>query len=158
MWNNSSGYGCQDEEDHVSERPPASTADAGVIAVIGTTGQQGGATARALLNAGAKVRALVRNPRSDAAVAVEGAGAELVQADVEDAEALRAGLDGAGALFAMTTFAGRDGTEGEVRRGGLIADAARAAGVPHVVYGSVGGAERHTGIPTSRASAAWRNT
>jgi len=66
---------------------------------------------------------------------------------VEDAEALRAGLDGAGALFAMTTFAGRDGTEGEVRRGGLIADAARAAGVPHVVYGSVGGAERHTGIP-----------
>ena len=89
----------------------------------------------------------MRNARSVAAVAVEGAGAELVQADVEDAEALRAGLDDAGALFAMTTFAGRDGTEGEVRRGGLIADAARAAGVPHVVYGSVGGAERHTGIP-----------
>ena len=34
-----------------------------------------------------------------------------------------------------------------MRRGGLIADAARDVGVPHVVYGSVGGAERHTGIP-----------
>jgi len=90
----------------------------------------------------------VRDPRADTAVALDGAGAELVQADVEDAEALRAALDGVGALFAMTTFAGRDGTEGEVRRGGLIADSARAAGVPQVVYGSsVGGAERHTGIP-----------
>jgi len=44
-----------DEEDYVSETPRASTADAGVIAVIGATGQQGGATARALLNAGAGV-------------------------------------------------------------------------------------------------------
>jgi uncharacterized protein YbjT (DUF2867 family) len=131
----------------VSETPQASTADPGVIAVIGATGQQGGATARALLNAGATVRALVRNLRADAAVALERTGAGLVQADVEDAEALRAALDGTGALFAMTTFAGRDGTEGEVRRGGLIADAARDVGVAHVVYGSVGGAERHTGIP-----------
>ncbi len=130
----------------MSETPQASTADAGVIAVIGATGQQGGATARALLNAGATVRALVRNLRADAAVALERTGAGLVQADVEDAEALRAALDGTGALFAMTTFAGRDGTEGEVRRGGLIADAARDV-VAHVVYGSVGGAERHTGIP-----------
>jgi uncharacterized protein YbjT (DUF2867 family) len=149
MWNSSSGYGgeAEDEEDHVSETPQASAADTGVIAVIGATGQQGGATARALLNAGAKVRALVRDPRADAAIALEDAGAELVQADVEDVETLRAALTGMGALFAMTTFAGRDGTEGEVRRGGLIADAARDVGVPHVVYGSVGGAERHTGIP-----------
>lgn len=132
----------------MSETPPVPTADdAGVIAVIGATGQQGGATARALLNAGATVRALVRDPRADAAVALEGTGAELVQADVEDLETLRAALAGTGALFAMTTFAGRDGTAGEVRRGGLIAEAARDVGVPHVVYGSVGGAERHTGIP-----------
>ena len=72
----------------------------GVIAVIGATGQQGGATAQALLKAGAKVRALVRDPRADAAVALEDAGAELVQADVEDVETLCAALDGAGALFA----------------------------------------------------------
>jgi uncharacterized protein YbjT (DUF2867 family) len=118
-----------------------------MIAVIGATGQQGGATARALLAVGADVRALVRDPDAGPAVAVKEAGAELVRADAEDAEALRAALDGTDALFAMATFAGPDGTEGEVRRGRLIADAARDADVPHVVYSSVGGAERHTGIP-----------
>jgi uncharacterized protein YbjT (DUF2867 family) len=35
-----------------------------VIAVVGSTGQQGGATARALLSAGATVRALVRDPEN----------------------------------------------------------------------------------------------
>lgn len=35
-----------------------------VFAVVGATGQQGGATARALLTAGARVRALVRDPTS----------------------------------------------------------------------------------------------
>ncbi|MEU6779346.1 NmrA family NAD(P)-binding protein [Nonomuraea angiospora] len=50
-------------------------------------------------------------------------------------------------LFFMTTFEGADGTEGETRRGATVADAAARAGVPHVVYSSVGGAERATGIP-----------
>ncbi len=46
MWDNSSGYGrkAEDEEDHVSETPPVPKPDTGVIAVIGATGQQGGAT------------------------------------------------------------------------------------------------------------------
>jgi uncharacterized protein YbjT (DUF2867 family) len=124
-----------------------SSTTTGTVAVIGATGQQGGATARALLAAGVDVRALVRDPDAESATALQKAGAELVRADVEDADALRTALAGVGGLFAMTTFAGRDGTDGEVRRGGLIADAARDAGVPHVVYSSVGGAERHTGIP-----------
>jgi uncharacterized protein YbjT (DUF2867 family) len=115
--------------------------------VIGATGPLGGAPAGALLAAGVDVRALVRDPDAESATALQKAGAELVRADVEDADALRTALAGVGGLFAMTTFAGRDGTDGEVRRGGLIADAARDAGVPHVVYSSVGGAERHTGIP-----------
>jgi uncharacterized protein YbjT (DUF2867 family) len=119
----------------------------GLIAVIGGTGQQGGATARALLAAGAPVRALVRDPAAAAAVALRDAGAELVTADVEDPGSLRHGLAGVAGLFAMTTFVGADGTEGEVRRGGLIAEAAHDVGVPHVVYSSVGGAERHSGVP-----------
>src|SRR6201999_2332967 len=97
--------------------------------------------------AGVSVRALVRDPQSEQATALQKAGAELVRADVEDVDALRTALTGVAGLFAMTTFAGQDGTEGEARRGGLIADAARDAEVAHVVYGSVGGAERHTAIP-----------
>jgi uncharacterized protein YbjT (DUF2867 family) len=47
----------------------------------------------------------------------------------------------------MTTFTGPRGVEGEVEHGVAIGDAARDAGVSHVVYSSVGGAERRTGIP-----------
>lgn len=47
----------------------------------------------------------------------------------------------------MTTFTGDGGTEAETEHGIAIADAAVSAGVPRLVYSSVGGAERHTGIP-----------
>jgi uncharacterized protein YbjT (DUF2867 family) len=39
-----------------------SDSESSPILVIGATGRQGGATARALLRRGARVRALVRNP------------------------------------------------------------------------------------------------
>jgi uncharacterized protein YbjT (DUF2867 family) len=39
------------------------------------------------------------------------------------------------------------GVEGEVRQGGLLTDAAKASGVEHLVYSSVGSAHRDTGIP-----------
>lgn len=121
------------------------TIPSGPFAVVGGTGQQGGATARALLAAGAAVRALVRNPESDAAQALAKDGAALVQADIDDPATLRAAFDGVAGVFAMTSM--YRGTEGETEHGVAIADAALFAGVPHVVYTSVGGAERHSGVP-----------
>lgn len=47
----------------------------------------------------------------------------------------------------MTTPAGPGGTEGETSEGIAIVNAVSAAGAPHLVYSSVGGAERSTGIP-----------
>ncbi len=119
----------------------------GLFAVVGATGQQGGATARALLRAGARVRALTRNPRAQAATALADAGAEVVTADIADAHSLRAAFTGVDGVFAMTTFAGSTGPAEEVEHGRLIGDAARDAAVPHVVYSSVGGAERQTAVP-----------
>lgn len=119
----------------------------GVVAVVGATGQQGGATARALLDAGVTVRALVRDPDKPAARDLEAAGARLALADFDDAASLRAAFDGVARVFAMTTMSSGRGTTGEVDDGILIADAARSAGVEHLVYSSVGGAARHTGIP-----------
>lgn len=119
----------------------------GVFGVVGATGQQGGAVARALLDAGVTVRALVRDTGSAAARRLADAGAVLAPADLDDASNLRAALTGLDGLFAMTTMTGADGTEGEVRHGRAIGAAAREAGVVHVVYSSVGGAERGTGIP-----------
>jgi uncharacterized protein YbjT (DUF2867 family) len=118
-----------------------------VFAVVGATGQQGGATARALLTVGAGVRALVRDPQAGAAKALAQLGAQLVRADLADVDSLRAAFTGVDGVFAMTTLTGPQGTEGEVEHGRLIGDAARDSNVPHVVYSSVGGAERHTGIP-----------
>lgn len=119
----------------------------GLFAVVGATGQQGGATARALLRAGARVRALTRDPRAQAATVLADAGAEVVAADIADAHSLRAAFTGVDGVFAMTTFAGPTGPAGEVEHGRLIGDAAREVAVPHLVYSSVGGAERQTGIP-----------
>src|SRR5689334_24145255 len=117
------------------------------IAVIGATGLQGGATARALLDAHAPVRALVRRTDSDAARALAELGADVVVADLDDFDGLRAAFTDVGGLFAMTTPGIDRSVDREVKHGRAIADAAAAAGVPHVVYSSVGGAERHTGIP-----------
>lgn len=121
------------------------TTDIAPVAVLGATGQQGGAVAAALLDRGAPVRALVRNPGRAGHLADR--GAQIAVADLDDPASLRAAFEGAAAVFAMTTMTGSSGTEGEVAHGRAIADAARAVRVPHLVYSSVGGAERHTGIP-----------
>jgi len=117
------------------------------IAVIGATGQQGGSVVDALLAQEQAVRALVRDTESAGAGALRARGVEVVAADQENGESLQRALTDVAALFFVTTFQGADGTEGETRRGVTVADAAARAGVPHVVYSSVGGAERATGIP-----------
>jgi uncharacterized protein YbjT (DUF2867 family) len=117
------------------------------VAVIGATGQQGRAVVDALLEARVPVRALVRNPDASAAQALRARGVELVAADQEDESSLAAALGGVASLFFMTTFAGPEGPAGETRRGFAVAEAAARAGVPRVVYSSVGGAERGTGVP-----------
>lgn len=117
------------------------------FAVIGATGQQGGAVVDALLAAGHPVRALVRDPGSAKSRALAHRQVTLVHADQDDADSMVAALDGVAALFMMTTFAGPKGTEGEIEHGRAMADAAVRAGVPRVVYSSVGGAERSSGVP-----------
>lgn len=118
-----------------------------LVAVVGATGRQGGATARALLDYGVPVRALTRRPDSPAARALAESGAEVVAADLEDVSSVRAAFAGADRVFAMATMAVPGGVAAEVRHGHAMAEAARDTGVEHLVYSSVGGAERHTGIP-----------
>ncbi|PZE24353.1 NmrA/HSCARG family protein [Curtobacterium sp. MCBD17_028] len=133
-------------DDAISDRS-IMTSSRTPFAVIGATGNQGSAAVDELLAAGAPVRALVRHPDADAASALRDRGVEVVAADQEDRDALERALAGTAGLFFFTTFEGPDGTEGEARRGITVADAAARAGVPRVVYSSVGGAERTTGVP-----------
>jgi uncharacterized protein YbjT (DUF2867 family) len=114
------------------------------VVVTGSTGKQGGAVARGLLERGHKVRAVTRDPNSSQAKSLANAGAALVAASLEDTAAIMKALEGATSLFAMTTPFG--GTDTEIRQGVAAADAAKAAGV-HLVFTSVGSANRQTGIP-----------
>lgn len=117
-----------------------------LIVVTGATGQQGGATARALLTAGHSVRAMTRKPDGEAARALAGLGAQVVRGDMDDAASLERALAGAWGVFAVQNT-WEAGVEGEEQQGKRIAEVAKAVGVQHYVYTSVGSAHRKTGIP-----------
>ncbi|HEV6954497.1 MAG TPA: NmrA/HSCARG family protein [Promicromonospora sp.] len=111
------------------------------VLVIGATGKQGGATARSLLARGVAVRALVRDPTSDAAQDLHRRGAELVTGDLDDRASLVAAAEGADGLFSIpfpdvTNLTG----DAELVRGRNVVEAAQRAGVTHVVHSSVSGA------------------
>jgi uncharacterized protein YbjT (DUF2867 family) len=118
------------------------------ILVTGATGLQGGATARRLLAGGWPVRALVRDPHRPGATALARAGAELVVGDMDDRDSLDTAVRGVHGVFSVQpAFIAPDFAENELQRGLNVADAARAAGVAHLVYASVGSADRASGIP-----------
>ena len=115
------------------------------VVVTGGTGKQGGAVVKSLLERGHEVRAVTRNTDSAKARELANAGVTLARASLEDTAALTKALEGATSLFAMTTpYEG--GTQAETRQGISAADAAKAAGV-HLVFTSVGSANRQTGVP-----------
>jgi uncharacterized protein YbjT (DUF2867 family) len=115
------------------------------VVVTGATGNQGGAVVKSLLERGHAVRAVTRNTDSAKARDLANAGATLVRASLEDTAALTKALEGATSLFAMTTPFGV-GTQAETLQGISAADAAKVAGV-HLVFTSVGSANRQTGVP-----------
>jgi uncharacterized protein YbjT (DUF2867 family) len=124
------------------------TTDTGLpIVVIGATGQQGGAVVDALLSKGAPVRAAVRDQHGEKARALAERGVEIVPADLNSVESVRMVFTGASTGYAMTTFTGPEGIEGEVAHGRVIAQAATDTNLPFLVYSSVGGAERGSGVP-----------
>jgi uncharacterized protein YbjT (DUF2867 family) len=116
-----------------------------VILVSGATGQQGGAVSRSLLERGFAVRALTRDPEKAEARELADLGAEVVGGDLEDRSSVEQALEGVYGVFSVQQF-WETGYEGEVRQGVQLADAAKAAGVEHYVYSSVGSAHRETGI------------
>jgi uncharacterized protein YbjT (DUF2867 family) len=116
-----------------------------LIVVTGATGKQGGAVARSLLDRGFRIRAFTRNPQKPEAQALADRGAEVVQGDMEDRSAMERALEGAYGVFSVQNY-WETGYDGEVQQGKTVADAAKAAGVEHFVYSSVGSAHRQTGL------------
>ena len=111
--------------------------DKKLIAVVGATGAQGGGLARAILDdpeSPFALRALTRNPDSDAAQALAARGAEVVQADLDDAESLRLAFTGCYGAFGITNFWEHFSAEREKAQAANIAQAAKAAGLKHVIW------------------------
>jgi uncharacterized protein YbjT (DUF2867 family) len=108
-----------------------------IIAVLGATGAQGGGLARAILNdpdSGFAVRALTRDPASEKARALAAQGAEVVKADIDDPDSLKQAFSGAYGAFGVTFFWDHFSPEREMAEAKSIAEAARYAGLKHVVW------------------------
>jgi uncharacterized protein YbjT (DUF2867 family) len=123
------------------------------VLVAGATGRQGGAVARRLLERGHHVRAFTRHPAGGAARALQAAGAEIRAGDLGDPTSVRHAARGADALF-LVTDPREHGVSGEIRLAALASQAAREAGVRQVVYSSMAGANRETGVPQHDSKAA----
>jgi len=96
---------------------------------------------------GFAVRAMTRNMHSSAARTLAATGVDVIQGDFDDRASLERALEGAYGAYAVHTPYQSGGVEGELRQGIAFADAAKAAGIQHLVYSSVSSADRHTGVP-----------
>jgi len=135
-----------------------------IIAVLGATGSQGGGLARAILadpDGPFAVRALTRSAQSDSARALAAAGAEVVEADLFDESSLRRAFDGAYGAFVVTNYwaertpeeeAAQSRAEMELAQAQAAANAAKDAGLAHVIWSTLEDTREHFGdddrVPT----------
>ncbi|HUB90303.1 MAG TPA: NmrA/HSCARG family protein [Dyella sp.] len=108
------------------------------ILVTGATGRVGRQVVDQLVQRGAHVRVLTRDPSK----AAFPAGVDVVQGDLLDIDALRAAFDGVSSLFLLNAVTGDEFTQAI-----LTLNVAREAGVRRVVYLSVIHADRFANVP-----------
>ena len=111
-----------------------------IIAVVGATGAQGGGLARAILadpSGGFSLRAITRDPSKDNAKALAAKGADVVSANLDDVESLKKAFAGAHGVYGVTNFWEHFSAEKEKAQAQNIADAAKAAGVKHVIWSTL---------------------
>jgi uncharacterized protein YbjT (DUF2867 family) len=108
------------------------------ILITGATGNVGRNVVQQLVQRGATVRALVRNPAS----ANLPAGVEVVQGDLLNVDSLRSAFDGVSTLFLLNAV-----VPDEVTQALITLNVAREAGVRRVVYLSVLHSDRYVNVP-----------
>lgn len=111
-----------------------------IIAVVGATGAQGSGLVRAILNDKSgefAVRALTRDVNSDKAKELARLGAEVVAANVDDAESLKRAFSGAHGAFCVTFFWDHFSPEKEIAHARAMAEAAKSAGVKHAIWSTL---------------------
>jgi uncharacterized protein YbjT (DUF2867 family) len=125
-------------------------ADRKIITVIGATGAQGGGLVRAILadpSGGFAVRAMTRDAGTDKARELARLGAELVEGDIDDPAALDRAFAGAWGAFCVTFFWAHFSPEKELAEARAMAEAAKRAGLKHVIWSTLEDSRRF--IPLS---------
>ena len=111
-----------------------------IIVVFGATGAQGGGLARAILNdpnSEFAVRAVTRDPLSDNSKALAAMGAEVVEADQAHFGKVLKAMEGAYGAYCVTFFWAHFSPEREAAEAKCMADAAKAAGLQHVIWSTL---------------------
>ncbi len=115
-------------------------ADKKIIAVAGATGAQGGGLVRAIQADAAgpfRARALTRDTSSDKAKELARLGAEVVAADLDDIESLKRAFAGAHGAYCVTFFWAHFSPERELVEASAMAQAAKHAGLRHVIWSTL---------------------
>jgi uncharacterized protein YbjT (DUF2867 family) len=124
-----------------------------IIAVVGATGAQGGGLVRAIMSdKGGQftARALTRDVTSDKAKALAALGAEVVAANVDDLESLKRVFAGAYGAFCVTFFWDHLSPEKEIAEARNMAQAAKHAGVSHVIWSTLEDTRKWVPLSDSR--------
>jgi len=111
-----------------------------LIVVFGATGAQGGGLVRAILHEADSefsVRAITRDVNSDKAKELAKLGVEVVAADVDDAASVQKALQGAYGAYFVTFFWAHYSPEKENAEAATYANAAKAAGLKHVIWSTL---------------------
>ena len=124
-----------------------------IIAVVGATGAQGGGLARAIANdpnGGFAARAITRKKDSDKAKALAKLGVEVVEADLDNAESLKKAFAGAYGAYCVTNFWEHFSADKEQAQAKNMAEAAKAAGLKHVIWSTLEDVRRWVPLSDNR--------
>jgi uncharacterized protein YbjT (DUF2867 family) len=124
-----------------------------IIAIMGATGMQGGGLARAILRdqkSQFAVRAITRDINSDKARELAKLGAELATADIDDAESLKRAFSGAYGAYCVTFYWAHMSPEKELAEAKNLAEAAKAAGLRHVIWSTLDDTRRYIPLDDTR--------
>lgn len=111
-----------------------------LVVVVGSTGRQGQSAVKNLLKKGYNVRALVRNPKKVNAL-LKRDDVEIYKGDLKSKESLNGLFSNAYGLFFALPF-----TKDSIGYGKTLLDVAKESKLEHIIYSSVGGADRYSKV------------
>ena len=124
-----------------------------LIAVVGSTGAQGGGLVRAILadpSSGFRVRAITRKANGDKAVELRKLGVEVVEADLDNEASLAKAFEGAYGAYCVTNYWEHFTPAKELSQARNMAQAAKVAKLQHVVWSTLEDTRKRVPLTDSR--------